>query len=117
MRMPQLSAFIITKNEASDIEGCLTSLRGLADEVIVVDCHSSDDTVAICRRLGAKVLVRDFDGFGQQKQFALEQTTGEWAFSIDADERMSPELAAEIRQVVTSSRPEAGFRVRRNFYF
>ena len=115
--MPQLSAFIITKNEAADIAGCLESLRGVADEVIVVDCHSTDETVAICRRLGAKVLLRDFDGFGFQKQYALEQTTGEWAFSIDADERVTPALAEEIRILIRSNPREAGFKVRRNFYF
>jgi ADP-heptose:LPS heptosyltransferase len=113
----QLSAFIITKNEAADIAGCLQSLRGLAQDIVVVDSGSTDDTVAICQRLGARVFNRPFDGFGAQKQFALDQTTGDWAFSIDADEQVSPGLAEEIRAVMQSSPRENGFEVRRNFYF
>jgi glycosyltransferase involved in cell wall biosynthesis len=115
--MPRLSAFIITKNEQADIAGCLESVTGLASEVVVVDSHSEDDTVTICRALGARVLTRDFDGYGSQKQFALEQTTGDWALSIDADERVTPALADEIRAVLKGSRSESGFEVRRNFYF
>jgi glycosyltransferase involved in cell wall biosynthesis len=115
--MPQLSAFLITKNEAVDIEACLKSLSGLADEVVVVDDDSTDDTVSICKRLGARVMHRTFDGFGTQKQFALDQTQGDWVFSIDADERVSPALAEEIRALIRSNSPHAGFKVRRNFYF
>jgi glycosyltransferase involved in cell wall biosynthesis len=115
--MPQLSAFLITKNEAVDIEGCLKSLSGLADEIIVVDSGSTDETTAICRRLGAQVFTRPFDGFGPQKQFALEKTTGEWVFSIDADERVSPALAEEIRRRLQAGPKHSGYKVRRNFYF
>ena len=115
--MPQLSVFIITKNEARDITACLESLRDLADEIVVVDDHSTDETVSLCRQQRARVFARSLDGFGAQKQFALEQTTGDWAFSIDADERVSPALAREIRSVVDSNPPQAGFEVRRNFYF
>jgi glycosyltransferase involved in cell wall biosynthesis len=113
----QLSAFLITKNEQADIAGCLESLRGLADEVVVVDDHSTDQTAELSRRHGARVLTRTFDGFGPQKQFALEQTTGIWALSIDADERVTPALAAEIRHVIQDSPAHTGYEVRRNFYF
>src|SRR5258708_1417734 len=115
--MPELSAFLITKNEAADIAGCLESLRGLADEIVVVDSQSTDETAAICRRLGATVFTRAFDGFGPQKQFALDQTSGAWALSIDADERVTPALAEEIRTLIRSNPPQAGFAVRRNFHF
>jgi glycosyltransferase involved in cell wall biosynthesis len=115
--MPQLSAFVITKNEAADIAGCLESVAGIADEIVVVDSHSEDETVNICRRLGARVLTRDFDGYGAQKQFALDQTSGDWALSIDADERVTPALALEMRRIIESNSPEAGFEIRRNFYF
>jgi glycosyltransferase involved in cell wall biosynthesis len=115
--MPQLSAFLITKNEAADISDCLRSLRGLADEVVVVDSGSTDDTVNVCRQSGARVITRTFDGFGAQKQFALDQTTGDWALSIDADERVTPQLAAEIRQTLQRNPEQDGFRIRRNFFF
>ena len=70
-------------------------------------------------QLGARVFIRDFDGFGAQKQFALDQTTGDWVLSIDADERVTPALADEIRQALIRSNPEGSrdFEVRRNFYF
>ena len=84
---------------------------------MVVDSLSTDATADIARRAGAKVFTRVFDGFGAQKQFALDQTTGEWVFSIDADERVPVALSAEIRSVITGHRIESGFRVRRNFYF
>src|SRR5258708_3007132 len=103
--MPQLSAFLITKNEVADMVGCLESLRGLADEIVVVDDNSSDGTADLCRRLGAKVWSRTFDGFGAQKQFALDQSLGRWAFSIDADERVTPALAEEIRTLVKANPP------------
>jgi glycosyltransferase involved in cell wall biosynthesis len=115
--MPGLSAFIITKNEAADIAACLESMAGLVDEIVVVDSQSTDGTAAICSRMGARVFDRDFDGYGAQKQFALDQTRGAWAFSIDADERVGPDLAAEIKSVVAGDPHEAGFEIRRNFYF
>jgi ADP-heptose:LPS heptosyltransferase len=115
--MPPLSAFIITKNEAVDIEACLKSLSGLADEIVVVDDESTDATVEICKRLGAKVFHKKFDGFGPQKQFALEQTTGEWVLSIDADERVPAALAEEIRRLMGSQPKHNGYKIRRNFYF
>lgn len=115
--MPRLSAFIITKNEAHDIGGCLDSLQGLADEVVVVDAHSTDGTPALCASRGARVLSRDFDHFSAQKQFALEQTTHPWVFSIDADERVTPALAVEIRKLLQSDPPAHGYQVRRHLYF
>lgn len=115
--MPTLSAFIIVKNEARDIGACLDSLKGLADEIVVVDDCSSDTTVNICRAKGARVLTRELDGFGPQKQYALDQTTGDWAFSIDADERATPELAKAIRRVMTDVEAANGYVVRRDMFF
>jgi len=90
-----LSVIIITKNEAHNIEDCLKSVAW-ADEIVVVDSGSTDGTVDICKRYTDKILVTDWPGYGAQKQRALELATGEWILSLDADERITPELAKEI---------------------
>lgn len=87
-----ISAVIITFNEAPNIARCIRSLQGLADEVIVVDSFSSDDTVAIAKRLDAKVVQRTFDGYGEQKRFAVALASYDWVLSVDADEELSPAL-------------------------
>jgi len=97
--MPQLSAIVITRNEATNIAACLKSV-GFCDERIVVDCGSSDDTVAIARGAGARVEFHAWQGFGRQKNFALLLATGTWVLSIDADERVTPALAAEIKMAI-----------------
>ena len=79
-----LSACIIAFNEADRIGDCIASLA-FCDEVVVVDSHSTDATVDIARRMGAKVLQRPFDGFRSQKQFAIEQATHDWVLCLDAD--------------------------------
>ncbi len=97
--MAELSVIIITKNEAANIRACIESVAW-ADEIIVVDSGSTDDTVAICRELGATVHVHDWPGFGMQKNRALSYATHDWVFSIDADERVTPELRASIEAVL-----------------
>jgi len=97
--MPRLSAVIITKNEAANIAGCLDSVA-FADELIVVDSGSSDDTVAIAKGKGARVELHEFMGFGRQLNYALSLATGDWIFSIDADERVSLALAAELQRAM-----------------
>ncbi len=104
--MPALSVIVITRNEAANIEACLASVA-FADEWIVVDAGSTDDTAALATARGATVTVAiDWPGFGIQKQRALDQAKGRWVLAIDADERVSPELAAEIRGVVATSTSE-----------
>jgi glycosyltransferase involved in cell wall biosynthesis len=93
--MAKLSAILITKNEAANIRACLESVAW-ADEIIVVDSGSSDGTAEICRELGAHVYVHDWPGFGRQKNRALSYAANEWVFSIDADERVTPELAFQL---------------------
>ncbi len=94
--MPTLSVILITKNEAPNIRDCLQSVSW-ADEIIVVDSGSSDSTVNIAREMGAQVYVHaDWPGFGPQKNRALAYATKDWVFSIDADERVTQELRAEI---------------------
>ena len=91
-----LSVIIITKNEAANIRACLESVEW-ADEIIVVDSGSTDDTVSICKEMGAQVQVHaDWPGFGPQKNRALDYASKDWVFSIDADERVTPELRAAI---------------------
>ena len=100
-KLMRLSVIVITRNEQVNIEDCLLSLN-FADEIIVLDNESTDETVAIARRLGAIVSVTaDWPGFGNQKNRALALASGDWVLSIDADERVTPELRDEIRAVVS----------------
>src|SRR5688572_11939062 len=114
--MPRLSAFLIVHDEERHLAECLASIRGLADEVVVLDDGSADRTVAIAREAGARVESRAFDDFGHQKQAALELTTGDWVLSIDADERVTPALAKEIATVLTAPRAD-GYWVRRELVY
>ncbi len=91
-----LSAVIIAHNEERNLARCLGSLKGVVDEVLVVDSGSSDRTVDIAKEHGARVLTHTFEGHIQQKNWAAEQATGLWVLSLDADEALSPELAAAI---------------------
>src|ERR1044071_4625390 len=93
--MPPITATIITFNEEDRIVECLASLS-CCDEVIVVDCGSSDNTRELAQCRGARVFERPWDGYSKQKNFAAVQATHDWILSIDADERLSIELAAEI---------------------
>jgi len=95
-KVPQLSAIIITKNEAANIEECLDSLA-FCDERIVVDCGSSDSTLLLAKKRGARVAFHEWKGYGPQKNYALSLAQGEWVLSIDADERVTPELAQAIQ--------------------
>ena len=100
--MVKLSVIIITKNEAANIRDCLESVSW-ADEIIVVDSGSEDETVAICEEFGAHVHVHDWPGFGKQKNRALGYATHDWVLSIDADERVTPELHASIESVLCNA--------------
>lgn len=110
--MPTLSVTVITKNEASDIAAALESVSW-ADERIVVDSGSTDDTVAIATRLADKVVVHEWAGYVAQKNYAASLASHDWILSLDADERVTPKLAAEIRQVLLQEPAERGFRIPR----
>ena len=97
--MPQLSAIVITRDEAANIGACLDSLAFCAER-IVVDSGSTDATVEIAQQKGARVEFHAWRGYGPQKNYALSLATGDWVLSIDADERVSPELAAAIKSVL-----------------
>lgn len=104
--MPGLSVVLITKNEALNIRACLESVSW-ADEIIVVDSGSSDGTVEIAREFTPCVYSHpDWPGFGPQKNRALAYATGDWVFSIDADERVSAELREEMQQAMREGRAD-----------
>ena len=90
-----LSVVLITHNAAAQLADCLASVA-FADEVLVVDSGSSDGTADIAARYGARVVQKEWMGFGPQKQFAVEQAAHDWVLCLDADERVSPELAASL---------------------
>ena len=108
-----ISIVIITKNEAHAIADCLQSVAW-ADEIIVVDSGSSDDTIKICKQFGAKIFITDnWPGFGEQKNRALALATKSWVLSLDADERVTPELQKEILQVIKGN-AKASYRMPRS---
>lgn len=107
-----LSAVIITKNEEKNIKVCLSSLT-FADEIVVVDSESGDNTRDLARPLVHKVMVRQFDNFAAQKNFAVSQASGDWILSVDADERVPDALAAEIRIRTAQSEGPTAYRIRR----
>jgi glycosyltransferase involved in cell wall biosynthesis len=109
----KLSVIIIARNEAHRLRPCLESVAW-ADEVIVVDSESTDGTVELARQFTDKVFVEPWRGFGPQKNFALSKATGEWVFSIDADERVTPALEGAIRGAIASDSPHAGYEVKRS---
>lgn len=110
--MPGVTVTVITRNEGANIDACLASVAW-ADERLVVDSGSTDDTASRAARGGARVIVRDWPGYGAQKNFAADQAVHDWILSVDADERVTPELAAEIRARLASDPAEAGFRLPR----
>ncbi len=114
--MRGLSVVVITKNEEQRLAACLESVKAAA-EIIVVDDESTDRTLEVARRFTDKVTVRRLDGFGRQKQFAVDQARGPWILSLDADERVPPELAAEIGEVLSRETPAAAFRIRRKTFY
>lgn len=92
----KISAVLITLDEEDRLPDALASLAGAVDEVVVVDSHSRDGTVAIAQAAGARVVQNRFEDFGRQKNFALAQAAHEWVLNLDADERLSPELRQAI---------------------
>lgn len=112
---PTISAIIITKNEADNIVDCLESVSWV-NEIIIIDSNSTDETVDICHRYTDKVFEMDWPGFGPQKNRALEKATGDWIFSIDADERISSELQQEISAAIQSREFDAYLIPRKSSY-
>ncbi len=102
-----LSVFIIAKNEADRIHLPINSVKGLADEIVVVDSGSSDNTMEVAKNLGAdKVLFHEWSGYGPQKAFAESVCRNNWLLNLDADEAITPELAQEIRALFAYGEPK-----------
>jgi len=111
--MATLSVVVITKNEEANLAACLDSVR-FADEFIIVDDESDDATREIAARYTDKIIERRLDRFGRQKQFAIEQASGDWILALDADERVTPPLAEEIRGILErDDEAVAGYKLRR----
>ncbi|MBN2226473.1 MAG: glycosyltransferase family 2 protein [candidate division Zixibacteria bacterium] len=108
----RISAVIITKNEERNIARCLHSIRWV-DEIIIVDSQSEDRTVEIAESYNAKIHSPEWMGYGPTKQYGIEQATGEWILSLDADEVVSSGLAVEIRDTCSSDSSCAGYRLPR----
>ncbi len=106
---------IPTLNEAHNVQACLESVAW-ADRRVVFDCYSSDETVDLARRAGADVLQHPFEDFAQFHNAAMAQVAAEWILFVDADERCTPELAQEIRQVMGGDREEVLWWVPRHNY-
>ena len=103
---------VITKNEAADIGDALASVAW-ADEIVVVDSESTDDTVAIAKRFTDRVVVRPWPGYIEQKNYAASIAANDWILSLDADERVTPALADEITALMAAAPREAAFRIPR----
>jgi glycosyltransferase involved in cell wall biosynthesis len=114
--VPRVTVTVITKNEADALADALRSVSW-ADEIVVVDAESTDDTVKIARQFTDRVYVRPWDGYIDQKNHAASLATNDWVLSLDGDERVTPELAKEIRTVLAAEPASVGYRMPRvSFY-
>lgn len=116
MTARKITAIIPTLNEECCLAEAIQSVS-FADEILVVDSYSTDQTVSIARQMNARVIQREFDDFSSQKNFAISQAKHDWILLIDADERVSTELGQEIRRVIGDHGEEVAFYVYRNFFF
>jgi glycosyltransferase involved in cell wall biosynthesis len=114
--MKKISVAIITKNEEQNIRECLESVRW-ADEIVVVDNGSTDQTRQICQEFQARVYLEEWKGFPRQKNSAIEKTRNEWVFSLDADERVTPDLRQEIASTLENDPSMDGYYIARKNYF
>ncbi len=113
---PKVSAVIITYNEEKNIRRTLQQLYW-CDEVVIVDSYSTDNTLAICKEFGCTIFSRKFEGYGEQKRFAVLQASNDWVLCIDADEVLTDKLIWEMTEELLSGTPCSGFSVRMNLVF
>lgn len=112
----KISVIIIAGNEEQNISECLESVTW-CDEIILVDSESTDKTVEIAKEFTDKIFIKKWEGFAPQKRYSLEQASNEWVISIDADERVSPELKNEIERILEGNSQFDGFKIPRENYF
>jgi len=113
----RVSLVMIARNEAADLPACVASVRGLADEIVLVDSGSTDGTRELARGLGARVESREFDSFAGQKGYALSLATSEWVLHLDPDETLTPELREEIVTLLEGEPSCAAYDIPyRNFF-
>jgi glycosyltransferase involved in cell wall biosynthesis len=113
-----ISVLIITKNEGDVIEDCIKSAKGLADEIIVVDGGSQDNTIELSEKLGARVVKNTFKNFSDQRNLALSLAKNDWVFYIDSDEQITPEFAKEAKEKINTTKQDiSGFYVKRKTFY
>jgi glycosyltransferase involved in cell wall biosynthesis len=110
--VPRLTATVITRNEAANVDAALASVAW-ADEILVVDAESTDETVAIARRHTQRVETRPWLGYSDQKNYAASRASHDWILSIDADERVTSSLATEIQRLMAREPERRGYRIPR----
>jgi glycosyltransferase involved in cell wall biosynthesis len=108
-----LTVTVITLNEEKNLPRCLHSVRGLADEILVIDSESKDRTQEVAKGLGARVLVNPWPGHKEQKQFAVDHASHDWILSLDADEWITPKLEAEILAILGNSPEPDSYAINR----
>jgi len=116
MNSNKLSVTIITKNEEFNIAKCLNSVSW-ADEIVVVDSGSTDNTLNICQDFKCKIIQSDWLGFGKTKQLAVDSASNDWILSVDADEELTPALQKEIQSLSVCSYNNIAYRIRRNSFY
>ena len=113
----KLTVLIPCKNERANIRSCIESVRAVADEVLVADSGSTDGTLDIARQLGCRLIEREYVCSADFKNWAIPQASHPWVLVVDADERMTPELASEILKVLSSPNPKDGYRIAFRTFF
>jgi glycosyltransferase involved in cell wall biosynthesis len=112
----KLTVTVITRNEAANIEGALGSVQW-ADEIVVVDSFSVDETVALAERHRARVALHEWAGYSAQRNYAAEIASNDWILALDADERVPPKLADEIQRIMREGSTLGGYRMPRVSYY
>ena len=114
---PRLSLCLITYNEERNLDECLSSFASLADEIVIIDSGSKDRTPEIAKKYEARFYTAPFEGFGQQKQRAVDRASGSWILIVDADERATPSLLEEIRTIIKNEGSLDGYEINRTNFF